>query len=93
MAALGALLITCSFGQGDRITIRRQPVQIRIRHADPWAVKAMLEGQSINSPEISTVMALMGMPQQATQTTKGLFDDGKLLVNPADNSLWFIPNN
>lgn len=31
-----------------------QPVRFPIRHADPWFVKAMLEGQNPFAPEIST---------------------------------------
>lgn len=102
--ALFAVLATAAFaqeapnrgGQSTQPTIRRQPVQIRVRHADPWAIKALLEGQSITAPEISTILALMGMPQQAQQSAqnagKALFDDGTFIVNPGDNSLWFIPN-
>ncbi|MBN9500708.1 MAG: hypothetical protein BGO01_16375 [Armatimonadetes bacterium 55-13] len=91
--ALAATIFSAAFAQGAKPTVRRQPVQLKVRHADPWAIKAMLEGQKIISPEISTILALMGMPPQTTQGTQGLFDDGKFLVNPNDNSLWFIPNN
>lgn len=93
LIALGVILMPFAFGQGSQIKLRRQPVQIRVRHADPWAIKAMLEGQSLQFPELSTVLAVMGMPPQASQGGKPLFDDGKFIVNPADNSLWFIPDN
>jgi len=94
LIALGIALMPFAFGQGSQVKVRRQPVQIRVRHADPWAIKALLEGQSITAPELSTVLALMGMPAGATQGSgKPLFDDGKFIINPADNSLWFIPDN
>ena len=66
--------------------------RIKIRHADPWAVKAMLEGQSIQSPELSTILGFMGLPQNTSQTVNSLVEGGKLIVNPTDNSLWFIPD-
>lgn len=74
-----------------------RPFQIRIRHADPWAVKAMLEGQSLQFPEISTILALSGAPAGSGQalgqaTGNAFFTGGKLIVNPGDNSLWFIPD-
>jgi hypothetical protein len=68
------------------------PYRIKIRHADPWAVKAMMEGTSIVSPEMSTVLGFMGLPQNATQAVGSLIEGGKLVVNPTDNSLWFFPD-
>ena len=93
LIALGLLVMPFASGQGIQIKVRRQPVQIRVRHADPWAIKAMLEGQSLAAPELSTVLAIMGMPAQAAQGGKPLFDDGHFIVNPGDNSLWFFPDN
>lgn len=78
--------------QNFTLRVPRQPIQIRVRHADPWAVKTLLEGGQLRSPEISTVMALMGVPQNNQGTGTPLFPDGKFIVNPGDNSLWFIPN-
>ncbi|HSI71895.1 MAG TPA: hypothetical protein VK934_01860 [Fimbriimonas sp.] len=37
-----------------------RPVRVPIRSADPWAVKAMLEGTPISQPEISTIMGVRG---------------------------------
>lgn len=91
-----AIVAVCSVAicgaQGEQPKARRQAVQLRVRHADPWAVKALMEGQQIMSPEISTILNLMGMPPQMSQGANGLFNDGKFIVNPADNSLWFFPN-
>jgi len=78
--------------QIPRITLRKQPIRIQVRHADPWAVKTMLEGGQIQSPELSTILALMGGQPPAPGGNGGLFPDGKFMVNPTDNSLWFIPN-
>lgn len=90
---LVGLIAVTAFGQNAPPRQRRQPVQIRVRHADPWAVKTLLEGGQLISPELSTILALMGAPPPVTQGANGLFQDGKFIVNPADNSLWFIPNN
>ena len=92
VAFLSLFAIAMVSAQGEQPKLRRQAVQLRVRHADPWAVKALMEGQQIMSPEISTILNLMGMPPQMSQGANGLFNDGKFIVNPADNSLWFIPN-
>jgi len=75
----------------------RTPVRLAIRHADPWAVKAMLEGQSITQPELSTILGgQRGGPSGSGQNnrqggTSPLLKDGYLVVNPTDNSLWWYP--
>ena len=96
MRFVAALILMTAFAgvaaAGQIPTASRTPYQIKIRHADPWAVKAMLEGQSIVSPELSTVLAFVGMPQSATQSVNSLVTGGKLIVNPTDNSLWFFPD-
>jgi hypothetical protein len=69
-----------------------QPVRIQIRHADPWLVKAMLEGLMVRSPEISSVIAIGGPNPITNGTGTPLIPNGTFMVNPADNSLWFIPN-
>lgn len=110
--ALLGLLAVSAFGQGvPQLRIKRQPIQIKIRHADPWAVKTLLEGGELRHPELSTILALMGggaggaggqgggrgagQPGQGGQGGSGtspLFPGGKFIVNPGDNSLWFIPD-
>jgi hypothetical protein len=92
IAILSLFAIAMVSAQGELPKAHRQAVQLRVRHADPWAVKALMEGQQIMSPEISTILNLMGMPPQMSQGANGLFNDGKFIVNPADNSLWFFPN-
>jgi len=70
------------------------PVRFRIRHADPWHVKAMLEGLGGTSPEVSTIQALLGGGKQGNQNQQPnspLLKDGYLVVNPTDNSLWWYP--
>jgi hypothetical protein len=37
-----------------------RPVRVPIRSADPWVVKAMLEGTPVRQPEISTIMGVQG---------------------------------
>ena len=93
-AALVCILLAgiCS-AQVPVLRIRKQPVRIPVRHADPWAVKTMLEGGQLQFPELSTILALMGRAPPASSGGTSLIEDGKLVVNPADNSLWFIPNN
>lgn len=89
LAAALALLSVSAFALGPR------PIRIPVRHADPWAIKAMMEGQPIISPEISTIFLLMGQQgagmAAATNAASNLLMDGILFVNPTDNSLWWYP--
>lgn len=72
-----------------------QPVRFPIRHADPWFVKAMLEGQNPVAPEISV---LLNFANPGTSSAQGnavgqqLFSGGHWVVNPTDNSLWWFPD-
>ena len=94
-AALFAFLALTTVGMCQvvpRITIRPQPVRIQVRHADPWAIKTLLDGGQLQSPELSTILALMGQAPPTNNSGSALFPDGRFMVNPADNSLWFIPN-
>jgi hypothetical protein len=87
------VLATSAFAQNIQIKVKRQPVQLRVRHADPWAIKTLLEGGQLRSPELSTILALMGgQPPAGNNNGTPLFPDGKFVVNPGDNTLWFIPN-
>lgn len=70
----------------------RKPIRIKIRHADPWFVKSMLEGRPVLSPEISTLLNGMGVPEGAVNMIDKIFENGIFMVNPADNSIWWIPN-
>lgn len=68
------------------------PVKIKVRHADPWMLVALLQGQPVISPEISTLMGFMGMPAPPPTAGFGnLFPAGRIFVNPTDNSIWFVP--
>lgn len=89
---LAGVMAASTVAQIPRITVRRQPIRIQIRHADPWAVKVMLEGGQLQSPELSTILALMGGQPPQSNGGNSLYADGKFIVNPGDNSLWFIPN-
>lgn len=68
-----------------------RPVRFKIYHADPWTVKALLEGQVLLSPEMSTLLTSLGAPPQAGNAVNGLFKDGKFVINAADNSLFWFP--
>jgi len=70
----------------------KHPIRIPVRSADPWFIKFALEGQKLVSPELSTLFFLMGAPQGTGSAVNTLFDGGKLLVNPTDNSLWWYPD-
>ena len=91
-----ALLLVGSLGAvgGAQTRPRRTPIPVRmeIRHADPWYVKGILEGQSLVSPELSTVFGFMGFPPSTGDAVNSLFKGGRLVVNPTDNSLWFFPD-
>ena len=71
----------------------RTLIRIPVRHADPYAIKAMLEGKPIVSPEVSTIMLRMGQTGAAAAMASGadLLMGGVLFVNPTDNSLWWYP--
>ena len=86
-----AALLALSLAVAASASAQARPVRIPIRHADPWAIKAMLEGRPIVSPELSTVLLLGGQAPAGT-AVNALFRNGRFVVNPADNSLWFIPD-
>jgi hypothetical protein len=86
-----ALIFFAAFGSAA-VQEDRKPIRIQIRHADPWYVKGMLEGQPLMSPEISTLLTTMGVPTGAVHMIDKMFEDGIFMVAPADNSLWWIPN-
>ena len=80
-------LASLSFGQ-TAVT----PIKIKVRHADPWMLVALLQGEPVVSPEISTLMGFMGMPAPPPTTGFGrLIPPGRIFVNPTDNSIWFVP--
>lgn len=68
-----------------------RPFKFQIRHADPWFVKALIEGMPVPAPELSTVPGFAGLLNRAAGTTMSLLKDGFLVVNPTDNSLWYYP--
>lgn len=65
-------------------------IRIRVNHADPWFIVAMLEGWNPMSPELSTIFNAIGAPQAGTALNR-LFK-GKFIVNPTDNSILFFPD-
>ncbi|HVT11021.1 MAG TPA: hypothetical protein VHE55_02035 [Fimbriimonadaceae bacterium] len=68
-------------------------VRIRIQHADPWAVKALLEGTQITQPELSAILGFAGIPDKDSELIQSIFGSkGRLVVNPTDNSLLFFPD-
>ncbi|MFI5385450.1 MAG: hypothetical protein ACHQ50_04940 [Fimbriimonadales bacterium] len=67
-------------------------VRIQVMHGDPWAVKALLEGISFNQPELSTILGFAGVPDKDSDFISSIFGGkGRLVVNPTDNSILFIP--
>lgn len=86
-AVLLLSLVTSAFAQETS-----RPIRIPVRHADPYMVKALLEGQAIFQPELSTALGFAGVPGQAAGAVNTFFKNGRLVVNPTDNSLWFFPN-
>lgn len=65
-------------------------VRIRVNHADPWFIVALLENWGVTSPELSTVFGALGAPQAGNALNR-LFK-GKFVVNPTDNSILFFPD-
>jgi len=92
-----ALAFGCAMAAGEKKQLdNRVPVKLQIHHADPWAVKAMLEGSNLTQPEISTLWGVRGGPKSGGGTGQQgggspLLQDGFLVVNPTDNSLWWYP--
>ncbi len=92
----GFMVWTHAIGQETPPPQRKMPIRIAVRHADPYMIKALLEGRSVSAPEISTIMGMMGMnggasqsAQQGLDQANAIFKDGFFIVNPTDNSLWF----
>lgn len=84
-------------GTGLKQQFDHAPIRFAIHHADPWAIKAMLEGASLTSPEMSVLWAFGG---GAGGTNAGagaagvpFLADGYLVVNPTDNSIWWYPKS
>lgn len=67
-----------------------RPARYQVQHADPYLIVMLLTGQSPRMPEISTAAMFFGMPQQQ-QGGNWLIPEGTLIVNPADNSIWYVP--
>ncbi len=63
--------------------------RFEVFHADPYVVVMLLVGQSPPYPEVSTVMG--GRAFLAGEGDLGGVR-GRFVVNPADNSIWFIPS-
>lgn len=67
------------------------PFRLGVRHADPWSIKAMIEGLPTQSPERSTIPGFAGVLSNATAQAVRQLQSGYLVVNPTDNSLWYFP--
>ena len=98
LSLMGVLCAGVFASSGNKRQVdNRVPVRLQIRHANPWTVKAMLEGRSPNQPEISTLAGIgLGQTGQSGQNNQNvgssaLLKDGFLVVNPTDNSLWWYP--
>lgn len=89
-----ALLVALSFAAVPAMAASDVPTPIRIpvRRADPWMIKALLEGFAVNAPEMSTLPGFQGLGQNAASAAGTFLKGGRLVVNPTDNSLWFFPD-
>jgi len=67
-------------------TLLRERI-VHVQHADPYLLVALLMGMSPTQPEISTAGGQL--PQG--QGGMWLIPEGKLIVNPTDNSIIYIP--
>ncbi|HWD37654.1 MAG TPA: hypothetical protein VG944_02315, partial [Fimbriimonas sp.] len=68
-----------------------RPIRVPVHHADPWMIKALLEGHAVQAPEVSTLVAIGGPLLVGPVQTALMFTNGHWFVNPTDNSLWFVP--
>jgi|CXWL01.1.fsa_nt_gi hypothetical protein len=93
LTILGLVVVCSAFAQTSQIPApKRTPFRLKIRSADPWFVKAMLEGIPTTQPEMSVIPGFGGLGSAVSQGMSKLFEGGHLVVNPTDNSLWFIPD-
>lgn len=94
LASLGlfALLVAFSHGQNNPVE-GRSFIRIVVRHGDPWAIKALIEGTPITQPELSAILGFAGVPDKESSLLESMFGGkGRLIVNPTDNSILFIPS-
>lgn len=89
LLAIGLTLLLLKVGAAQDV-FAGKVIKIRVNHADPWFIVAMLEGWSVTSPELSSLFGALGAPQAGTALNK-LFK-GKFIVNPTDNSILFFPD-
>ncbi len=68
---------------------KTQVIRLQVRHADPWFVVKMLEGATVQFPELST-LGIPGLLSPPSSGAKPLFP-GKFVVNPTDNSILYYP--
>ncbi|MBS1719644.1 MAG: hypothetical protein JST35_04260 [Armatimonadetes bacterium] len=68
------------------------PIRVKVYHADPFKVKAMLEGLQVPFPEIQVMFGGMMGGVQMPQVAAPIFPDGRWVVDVTDNALWFFPN-
>ena len=87
MVLLGLIAATALVGSSADVP---RAVRVPVHHADPYMIKALLEGRQVMAPEISTLLALGGGNLVGAAAATALFTDGYWFVNPTDNSLWFV---
>lgn len=92
MKMLATLTLCLTLIVGAMAQSKPGPIRLKIRSADPWFVKAMLEGTAVDRPELSTIPGFGGLGNATGQAVRGLLSGGKLIVNPTDNSLWWYPD-
>lgn len=67
------------------------PVRIQVYHADPYLIVSLLEGRQVPFPEMSTLAIFRFQPRQGGQQGQGFYPEGTFIVNPTDNSIWYLP--
>ncbi len=78
-------------GTPDPLAPLGTPVRFRVQHADPYAIVAMLQGQQIPYPELSTLAMFGFQLPQGAQAGQSFVPEGTFIVNPTDNSIWYLP--
>jgi hypothetical protein len=86
-----ALLASLTFAQVPPPKQEPRFIRIPVFHADPYLIVALLEGRQVMQPEISSLLDFVGFPPATGNTLMNIFGKGKLIVNPTDNSIIFIP--
>lgn len=87
---LGAALVSlATVGSWAQTQPERTVIKYRIMHGDPYLIVALIQGLNVTSPEISVLLNFAGVP--TTIPEDSLIPKGRIVVDPTDNSILYMP--